>query len=317
MTGLLRAETRKLTAMLLVTVGGLMLMFAVALAAVEQNWANSQMHVLDQTTGTATCTPNMDTETCQRVRDLKGEADRRFAEKMWRSIRPIAAQQTPAGAFSFVAGLMMTSAGAAVAFLLAAVVVGGEWQRGTATPMFLAERRLYRIAIAKIVVISGVCMLVTLMAWAAVFVFGLLYEPMASHAGTTDAGAAKAIWRLALLVGVTLLWSIIAVLIGMTMRSRLGTLVLGGLLLGALNIAASIGGLEAYTPFGLLADVVPFNEAYAAWDYVMARPEEALQTGGGPVAPEAAIGDRLIVMAPVLIVLMAGTMWLRRMDLIE
>jgi ABC-type transport system involved in multi-copper enzyme maturation permease subunit len=319
MIRLIRAESRKLTALLLIAVGGLALVSSVALAAVEQDWAKNQLRILDRNMSTpaAVCPPGPDAEACQEMLAMRSEADSQFIRTMTESIQPIAAQQTPAGSFSFVAGLMMTSGGAIIAFLLAAALVGGEWQRGTASPMFLAEHRLFRIALAKISVIAGLSLLVTVIAWAAVYVFGQAYFPMAAHSGAVEASPANAFRRFGLLLGMTIIWSALAVLAGLLMRNRLGTLVLGALLLGILNLGSSIGGLEAYTPFGVLADIVPLGDAYAAWDYLMVRPEPGLQMGGATMAPDPAVGNRMLVFAPLLLVVGAGLAWLRRMDLVE
>lgn len=318
MINLVRAEMRKLTVLLLLTVGGLMVVFTVALAAVEQSWAEGQQQIIDRNmSAAATCPADLDAAACQQLQASHLEAERDTFENVSESIRLIAAQQTAPGAFSFVAGLMMTSAGAIVAFLLAAALVGGEWQRGTATPMFLAERRLHRITTAKILVIAGITVLVTVIAWAAVYTFSLAYVPLVEHARADHASAAKALHRLGLLLGMAIVWATVAVLAGMLMRSRLGALMLGAMLLGALNLGSSIGGLEAYTPFGLLADIASFADLHAAWDYLMARPEAGLQFGGARPAPDPAVGSRMFIFVPVLAAVGAALAWLRRMDLVE
>lgn len=324
---LFRAELRKVTAGLLLSVLFALAMVAVTMSVMEQNWARTELRIASQVPTTADAIPcaNVGGEDgsaeCDENRRLQHKGDLQFLDDIHTAAALIGAQQTLPGAVSFVAGLMMTTPGIAAAFLLAAALVAGEWQRGTARTVFLAEQRLLRVLAAKAGVLF--CLLVGLFAATSTIVYavgatlGRSTYRLAAFTTDTTTSVSRAAGRVGICVLILVGFAVAAVGISAVMRHRVGAVIAGVVVIGLFNIGSSLDLIGDFTPFGVIVDLAGLNTDQGSWDALMAMPPPPLTFGGQkiiefPLLPR--VGATLLWTSGVGLVL--GN-WLRSKDLVE
>ncbi|MGW0205400.1 hypothetical protein ACWDZ8_06070 [Streptomyces sp. NPDC003233] len=186
------------------------------------------------------------------------------------SDRVVAPTQTTPGAFGWSAQTYASVPGFAVALLLGAALVAGEWERRTAGSLLIAQPDLGKVLLAKAMALwtvlaahMAVCGLVVAVANAAYFHHYDLYVP-APH------GFALAGW-VARQVGVGLLAmavvSVMVTLIGARSRTRAATFLAGGVLVLLANAGMSWGPVWPWLPGGVLADAMDFHTLTPLWNH--------------------------------------------------
>ncbi|MGW1170685.1 hypothetical protein [Streptomyces sp. NPDC002550] len=185
--------------------------------------------------------------------------------------RAVAPTRTIPGAFGWSAQTYASLPGFAVALLLGAALVAGEWERRAATSLLIAQPDLRRVLLAKAMALwtvltahMTVCGLVVAAANAAYFQSHYdVYVP-------TPHGLALAGWT-ARQAGVGLatmaVASVMVTLIAALSRTRALTFIAGGLLVLLANMGASMKPVWAWLPGGILADSMDFHTVFPLWNH--------------------------------------------------
>lgn len=313
MTLLVRAEFRKVTVMLLLSVAFLSCLTAGALAVVEQRWAYAEKLIAaeKQTSPTDESCADIgirDPAVCTEVQAVQWAADQQFILEMRHAEENAARQQTLRGAVAFTGGLFLSALGMVVVVMLAAVLVSGEWARGTITPLLLAERRLGRILWAKTIVVWSCAYGTFLLTAGTTAALGMLIgrrtwrlnlSLISQHDLTVDA-----VRRLLLVGIVTLGWSAIAVHLASVLRGPVIAVLGGGFLIALMNIVAGTTGLRRWTPLSVIGDLADFRTAYGTWDHISRY--AAHQAGSDLTVDDLTVrGGALIVGAALLTYLLS------------
>ena len=220
--------------------------------------------------------------------------------------------QQPIGAFGWAAGLLGSVPGVVVVFVLAAVGVAAEWERGTITPLLLAESRLGRVLLAKGLAVWTLVMSAVLAMGVLVILFdevaGSRTYPLGQLLPNTTGLVLYTLRRLAGAALVTGLATAIATVCAVHWRSR-GPLVAAGMALAVgVNLASAVPALWAWTPGGLIAQIMAFSTQSGIWDHAWG----AFHPSSVPLALRCLPWVALLVWAGVRI-----PRTLRRMELLR
>jgi hypothetical protein len=180
--------------------------------------------------------------------------------------------QHSVGAFGWAAGLFGSIPGLFAAFLLAAVLVAGEWERGTMTRVLLAEPRMGRVLRAKATAVWITLVAAVLVAGAVTALFDVVYArsayPNPDFYPTLAQSVAFCARRLCGAAAALALCTAAGVLLAARLRTRATTLAAGAALALALNLSLGSAAVWQWLPGGVFADVMQFHDARGVWDHL-------------------------------------------------
>ncbi|WP_426800419.1 hypothetical protein [Streptomyces sp. YGL11-2] len=205
-----------------------------------------------------------------------------------------AASQHPLGAPGWVAGLLGSAPGIVAAFLLAAMAVAAEWEKGTATVLLLAERRLDRILLAKGIALWS--LLMGMLAIGTLLVLGLDYwyfahaYPLTELIPSNNALIWYSIRRVATAAVVTAVAVGLGVLAAARWRTRGAVISFGAVLAATAFLGAPWPVIWQWTPAGVVASLAHYTSNHGIWDHAW----PAAVTHPAPLLLRAAVAATLV-----------------------
>lgn len=254
MTGLLRAELRKLrrrAVLVLVAVG---LLATAMMTAVSREFASDQGNTArDQLAMAQSLRPDRATCAEEELRpgaecrailaeDLRGA--QQFAREHGVTVAAATELGRPAGALSFAAGTIGSAIGMVVLLAVAALHVGGEWQRDRGTLLMSSGSPRWRLLVAKatstwlvgVLLLLAGTLVVLLVSVASAGLWALPDLP------GSPPDAPPPLTRAAGALGVMAAWAAIAVAVAVAVRDGRLALLAGAGVLGLLVASATLGG---------------------------------------------------------------------------
>gem|GEM_PF-1736363 len=221
----------------------------------------------------------------------------------------VGATQHPVGALGFALGQLCSGIGALIVLFLAAGHVSGEWSLRTIKDVLIADgRRGYFVAYKSVSVFVASLWFV-LFTWVVLILWGLISQriyPIPGRAPTS----AVADWTLPRLEVAPLILatvSVAAVLLAILMRSVLGTVLAGTIVVALLNVVTRSSALERYSPASWIASLMGYQRRQYLIDHVWAEQSISLTTTTAAVG----LGLGMVVLLSVAIV------WMRRSDVLS